>query len=188
MLDTNTLIYLIKNKPPSVAERINAMEGSDALCMSFVSYAELLKGAERSTRMPEVLRRLDALVRQVAMLYGIGPALCEHYAIQATLLRTAGTPIGGNDLWIAGHDGHLGDEQRGRVLTSPWPGGRELGASVMSEARPVTARGLAQARRLVARLNTCSAARNRWAGPAQVLSAKRKTWPPRPPAARRGEG
>ena len=103
MLDTNTLIYLIKNKPPSVAERINAMEDSDALCMSFVSYAELLKGAERSTRKPEVLRRLEALARQVPVLYGIGPALCEHYAIQATLLRTAGTPIGGNDLWIACH-------------------------------------------------------------------------------------
>lgn len=103
MLDTNTLIYLIKNKPPSVAERINAMEDSDALCMSFVSYAELLKGAERSTRKPEVLRRLEALARQVPVLYGIGPALCEHYAIQATRLRAAGTPIGGNDLWIACH-------------------------------------------------------------------------------------
>ena len=103
MLDTNTLIYLIKNKPPSVAERINAMEDSDALCMSFVSYAELLKGAERSTRKPEVLRRLEALARQVPVLYGIEPVLCEHYAIQATRLRAAGTPIGGNDLWIACH-------------------------------------------------------------------------------------
>ena len=103
MLDTNTLIYLIKNKPPSVAERINAMEDSDALCMSFVSYAALLKGAERSTRKPEVLRRLEALARQVPVLYGIGPVLCEHYAIQATRLRAAGTPIGGNDLWIACH-------------------------------------------------------------------------------------
>jgi tRNA(fMet)-specific endonuclease VapC len=103
MLDTNTLIYLIKNKPPSVAERINAMADSDALCMSFVSYAELLKGAERSTRKPEVLRRLEALARQVPVLYDIGPALCEHYAVQAARLRAAGTPIGGNDLWIACH-------------------------------------------------------------------------------------
>ena len=45
MLDTDTLIYLIKNKPTSVAERINALEDVDALCMSFVSYAKLLKGA-----------------------------------------------------------------------------------------------------------------------------------------------
>ena len=31
MLDTNTLIYFIKNKPPSVAERINALDVDDVL-------------------------------------------------------------------------------------------------------------------------------------------------------------
>ena len=41
MLDTNILIYLIKNKPPSVAARINALDPSDELCMSFFTYAEL---------------------------------------------------------------------------------------------------------------------------------------------------
>ena len=50
MLDTNTLIYLIKNRPASVAERVNSLNEDDTLCMSFVTYAELLKGAERSTR------------------------------------------------------------------------------------------------------------------------------------------
>lgn len=103
MPNTDMPIYLIKNKPQWVAERINALEDGDALCMSFVSYAELLKGAERSTRKLEVLRRLEALTRQVPVLYGIGPALCEQYATQSTRLRTAGMPIGGNDLWIACH-------------------------------------------------------------------------------------
>lgn len=103
MLDTNTLIYFIKNKPPSVAARINALEDSDLLCMSFVSYAELLKGAQGSTRKADVLRRLDVLARQVTVLYPSGPSLCEHYAQQATQLKVAGRPIGGNDLWIACH-------------------------------------------------------------------------------------
>ena len=103
MLDTNTLIYFIKNKPPSVAERINALDVDDVLCMSFVTYAELLKGAERSARKAEVLRRLVELTRQVPVMYPSGPALCEHYAVQASKLRAAGTPIGGNDLWIACH-------------------------------------------------------------------------------------
>ena len=103
MLDTNTLIYFIKNKPPSVAERINALAIDDVLCMSFVTYAELLKGAERSTRKAEVLRRLVELTRQVPVIYPSGPALCEHYAVQASKLRAAGTPIGGHDLWIACH-------------------------------------------------------------------------------------
>jgi len=50
MLDTNILIYLIKNKPPGIAARINALDKHDELSMSFLTYAELLKGAERSTR------------------------------------------------------------------------------------------------------------------------------------------
>lgn len=103
MFDTNTLIYLIKNRPPSVAERINALGEDDELCMSFVSYAELLKGAEGSSRKAEVLRRLDDLVRQVPVINPNNNALCSHYAVQAMRLRAAGTPIGGNDLWIAAH-------------------------------------------------------------------------------------
>jgi len=103
MLDTNILIYLMKNKPPQVAERVNAL-GSDAeLCMSFFTFAELLMGAERSTQKADVLRRLDALARVVPVRYGVQRALCQHYAVQFTRLRAAGTPIGANDLWIASH-------------------------------------------------------------------------------------
>jgi tRNA(fMet)-specific endonuclease VapC len=103
MLDTNILIYLIKNKPPAVAERINALGSEAALCMSFFSFAELLLGAERSTRKADVLRQLDGLTRVVPVRYAASVALCEHYAVQFTRLRAAGTPIGANDLWIACH-------------------------------------------------------------------------------------
>ena len=103
LLDTNILIYLIKNQPPSIAQRIDALPDSDTLCMSFVTWAELLKGAERSTRKTEVLRRLNALARQVPVRYPADSAICRHYAEQATRLRKAGTLIGANDLWIACH-------------------------------------------------------------------------------------
>ena len=103
LLDTNILIYLIKNRPPSVAERINALGDEAVLGMSFFTYAELLKGAERSTRKPEVLRRLEQLTRQIPVVYQTGRSLCEHYAVQFTRLKEAGTPIGANDLWIACH-------------------------------------------------------------------------------------
>ncbi len=103
MLDTNTLIYFIKNKPPAVAARINALNEDDELYMSFVTYAELLKGAERSTRKTEVLRKLAGLIQQIDVHYPVGPAVCRHYAEQATRLKAAGTPIGANDLWIASH-------------------------------------------------------------------------------------
>jgi tRNA(fMet)-specific endonuclease VapC len=103
MLDTCTLIYLIKNKPPSVAERINALQPSDELCMSFITFAELLKGAERSNRQTEVLRQLDQLTQQIPVNNTVSRTLCSHYASQFTRLKEAGTPIGANDLWIACH-------------------------------------------------------------------------------------
>lgn len=103
LLDTHILIHLIKNQPPAIAQRVNALPEDARLCMSFITWAELLKGAERSVRKPEVVRRLEALARQVAVLYPAGPAICQHYAQQATRLKDAGTPIGANDLWIACH-------------------------------------------------------------------------------------
>jgi tRNA(fMet)-specific endonuclease VapC len=103
LLDTNILIYLIKNQPPTVAQRIDALPEQDGLGMSFVTWAELLKGAERSTRKAEVLRRLEALAQQVPVRYPGNPSICRHYAEQATRLKDAGTPIGANDLWIACH-------------------------------------------------------------------------------------
>ena len=103
LLDTNILIYLIKNQPAEVAARVDELAEEDRLCMSFVTWAELLKGAERSTRKPEVLRRLDALARQIGVIYPAGPAICRHYAEQFTRLKGAGTAIGANDLWIACH-------------------------------------------------------------------------------------
>ena len=103
MLDTNILIYLLKNKPESVVSRVNALEEDDQLCMSFVTYAELLKGAERSTRKDKVLRNLIQLTRQIPVLYQTNSALCEHYAVQFTSLKAAGMLIGANDLWIACH-------------------------------------------------------------------------------------
>ena len=103
MLDTNTVIYLMKHRPPSVAENVNALASDSELCMSFVTYAELLKGAERSNRKPEVLRRIDGLTQQVPVLQQASRDMCRHYAVQAVRLREAGMPIGGNDLWIASH-------------------------------------------------------------------------------------
>jgi tRNA(fMet)-specific endonuclease VapC len=103
LLDTNILIYLIKNQPPHVAERIDALSDADGLAMSFITWAELLQGAAGSKRREATLHQLDALSRQVPVLYPEGEAICRHYAEQATTLKSLGTPIGANDLWIACH-------------------------------------------------------------------------------------
>jgi len=103
LLDTNILIYLIKNRPPSVAEHINALPATVALGMSFITYAELLKGVARSSRPQESEQNLTRLTRQIPVWYQTNQALCKHYAIQYTRLQSAGTLIGANDLWIACH-------------------------------------------------------------------------------------
>ena len=87
LLDTNILIYLIKNRPPQVAEHIDQLADVDSLAMSFITWAELLRGAEGSQRRETTLQQLDALSRQVPVLYPDGPAICRHYAVQATALK-----------------------------------------------------------------------------------------------------
>ena len=103
LLDTNILIYLTKNRPPQVADRIDAISDEDSLAMSFVTWAELLRGAEGSQRREATLQQLEALTRLVHVLNPQGQGICEHYAVQATALKRRATPIGANDLWIACH-------------------------------------------------------------------------------------
>jgi len=103
MLDTNTLIYMMKNQHPSIMSRVDTLTSDDILSMPFITWAELLKGAERSQRKTETLRRLDGLARQIPVLYPAGSAICQHYAQHFTHLKEAGIPIGANDLWIACH-------------------------------------------------------------------------------------
>nr|WP_245809105.1 type II toxin-antitoxin system VapC family toxin [Acinetobacter populi] len=108
MLDTNILIYFMKNKPVSVVEQINLLPITDILCMSFVSYAELLKGAYDSQRQEKVLRQLAKLINIIPVEYSDQSLICDYYAKHAIRLKRQGTPIGSNDLWIASHALALG--------------------------------------------------------------------------------
>ena len=103
MLDTNILIYIIKRKPLSVIARFSRCAPEDELMMSFVTYAELLKGAARSTRRQRVEEQLASLCQLIPVSYDVTPMLAQRYAEHSTRLKRLGTPIGNNDLWIAAH-------------------------------------------------------------------------------------
>ena len=103
MLDTNILIYLIKNKPPSVAARVNRLAAGDSLCMSFFTWSELQAGAEGSADPAKTRVQLDALARQIPVLNLLPPSMALHYAVHFQRLKRTGRPIGANDLWIACH-------------------------------------------------------------------------------------
>lgn len=103
LLGTNILIYLMKHKPPAVVERIASVSDDDIVAMSFVTYAELVKGAEGSNRTETVLSVLQDLTRKIPVDYSVDERLCRLYGHHANRLKQAGTPVGGNDLWIACH-------------------------------------------------------------------------------------
>lgn len=103
MLDTNILIYLLKGKAPGVSERMNSLHAQDRTVMSFVTWAELLLGAARSSRQGRVLQQLGSLTLHVPVLYPDGPRICQCFAGLVAQLRQAGNPIGTNDAWIASH-------------------------------------------------------------------------------------
>lgn len=105
LLDTNILIHLMKHKTPAVVKRIAAVgkNDNDNVAMSFVTYAELLKGAEGSNRIDTVLAALRDLIREIPVEYTVDERICRLYGDHANRLKRAGTPIGGNDLWIACH-------------------------------------------------------------------------------------
>lgn len=102
MLDTNILIYLMKNKPLAVAERVAKLTSQDQLVMSFVTYAELFKGANRSNNPPQALAKIAQIIQRIAVLYPDNKT-CEFYGVWSNKLKQQGTPIGNNDLWIACH-------------------------------------------------------------------------------------
>jgi len=108
LLDTNILIYILKGAPESVARKIDRLKPEDQLGMSWITWAELLLGALRSNRTEQVNAQLEAIRQVIPVLLPESPLICSYHAEHAARLRAAGTPIGGNDLWIAAHALALG--------------------------------------------------------------------------------
>lgn len=102
LLDTNILIYLMKKQPLAVAERVAQLSPQDQLAMSFITYAELLKGANGSTNPQKALVKIDQITQRIPVIYPT-ENICEHYGKWSYYLKKQGIPIGNNDLWIACH-------------------------------------------------------------------------------------
>ncbi len=100
MLDTSIVIYVIKRRPIEVLEVFNRHTGQ--MCISSITLAELLHGAEKSARPEHNLRQVEDFVSRLDVLeYGCKAA--AHYGDIRADLEHKGTPIGVNDLHIAGH-------------------------------------------------------------------------------------
>ncbi len=100
MLDTNIIIFTIKNKPPAVR---TAFENHyDQICISGITYMELIYGAERSSMPEKNLHVIEGLAARLDVLPYEEHAAIHSGQIRAELTRQ-GTPIGPYDQMIAGH-------------------------------------------------------------------------------------
>lgn len=101
MLDTDTCIFLIKKRPVSVKKHLDKLS-MDQVCISVVTYAELLYGAEHSANKERNREVVKDFVRYLTVRDWNDEA-AEHYSLIRHDLESAGTPIGAMDMMIAAH-------------------------------------------------------------------------------------
>ena len=100
MLDTNIVIYVIKRRPIEVLEVFNLHGGE--MCISSITFAELIHGVEKSAKPEHNMRQVEDFVSRLEVLE-YGNKAASHYGDIRADLERKGTPIGVNDLHIAGH-------------------------------------------------------------------------------------
>ena len=101
MFDTNICIYIIKQKPVSVIQRLLEHE-PDEICISAITHAELQYGVEKSKLPEKNMAALTLFLSSVNVLDFETKAAIEYGRIRAELEKK-GTPIGGMDMLIAAH-------------------------------------------------------------------------------------
>ena len=101
MLDTNICIYLIKHKPLQVFEKLQE-HNPDEICISAVTYAELVHGVEKSKAVERNRLALTILLSNIEIL-DFDMKVAEEYGRIRADLEKKGTPIGPLDMMIAGH-------------------------------------------------------------------------------------
>ena len=106
MLDTNICIYAIKHKPERVFIRLQEHDPID-ICISSVTYAELVHGVEKSNAIEKNRVALALLLANIEIM-NFDSLAAESYGKIRADLEKAGTPIGPLDMMIAGHAKALG--------------------------------------------------------------------------------
>ncbi|KRP64800.1 type II toxin-antitoxin system tRNA(fMet)-specific endonuclease VapC [Pseudomonas orientalis] len=100
MLDTNIVIYVIKRRPIEILHKFNANVGR--MVISSITLAELMHGAEKSKFVEKNTRTVEDFISRLEVVHYDDKA-AFHYGSIRSDLEKKGTPIGVNDLHIAGH-------------------------------------------------------------------------------------
>lgn len=100
LLDTNIVIYVIKRRPLQALELFNQQAGRMAI--SAITLAELMHGAEKSSKPPANLAVVEDFCSRLEVL-AYGAKAAQHYGSIRAVLERQGQTIGINDLHIAAH-------------------------------------------------------------------------------------
>lgn len=100
MLDTNMIIYTMRNRPKEVKKQFKQHKGQ--LSISSVTLGELVFGAEHSLQVKQNLTDIEAMIARLEVLPFDNKAAYHFGQIRATLY-SIGKPIGPYDMMIAGH-------------------------------------------------------------------------------------
>lgn len=98
LLDTNIVIYVIKQRPIAALTMFNQQHGRMAI--SAMTLAELLHGAEKSANPSRNLAVVEDFRSRLEVL-SYGERAAGHYGSIRAALEKIGQPIGVNDLHIA---------------------------------------------------------------------------------------
>ena len=101
MLDTNICIYIIKNKPSQVREKLHEFEISE-VCISTITVSELIYGAYKSQFVEKNLKAIEGFLLPFEIMDYDYKASIEYGKIRACLEKK-GKVIGNMDMQIAGH-------------------------------------------------------------------------------------
>lgn len=101
MLDTNICIYAIKHKTEAVIKNF-LLHVPEDMCISAVTYAELMYGVEKSKAIEKNRIALSLFLSPLTILEFQASAAEEYGKVRAEL-ESKGMPIGPMDLLIAGH-------------------------------------------------------------------------------------
>jgi len=103
LLDTNTTVALLRNKPAGVRQRYReAQAAGDYLALSSVLLFELWYGVAKSSQVPENTERLRVLLSGDVDLLDFDDEDARAAGQVRATLEKAATPIGAYDLLIAG--------------------------------------------------------------------------------------
>jgi tRNA(fMet)-specific endonuclease VapC len=101
MLDTNTCIYVLRNRSEELKRKFKAIRH---MCISSITYGELCYGIENGEPhlKEERYRQLDLFLQKLPTELWDEEA-AKHYGVIRAKLKKEGALIGSNDMLIAAH-------------------------------------------------------------------------------------